>query len=253
MYWWIRAKVSGWTSDVGPSRCRERLELLPVDHPARASAEHEPELLVVEAGELRRPDRDEQRVRLAAVRVVGRVEHLLRRDLAVEVEQVEPAPDGRVEEDARDAAEPPGEPGHVGDPRVRDDELDALVAPDERLEVLGDRRKPAAAVDEDRHGPLDREREHGLQPLVAQRERLRARMELDAARAAGRGSGVASSSGCAVRSRRTNGTSFPPERSACASVRSFGHRERRLAVVLVEAEHERAAEPVAVEHRVSSS
>ena len=26
MYWWIRANVSGWTSDVGPLRRRERLE-----------------------------------------------------------------------------------------------------------------------------------------------------------------------------------------------------------------------------------
>ena len=108
--------------------------------------------------------------------------HLLGRDLAVEVEQVEPAPHRGVEEDARDAAEPTGEPGHVRDARVRDDEPDALVAADERLEVLGDRRKPAAAVDEDRHRALDRELEDGLEPLVAQRERLRARVELDPAR-----------------------------------------------------------------------
>ena len=118
-----------------------------------------------------------------AVRVVGGVQHLLRGDLAVEVEQVEAAPDGGVEEDALEAAETSGETGHVGDARVRDDELHAFVAPDQRLEILGDRRKAAAAVDEDRHRSLDREREHRLKPLVTEGERLRSRMQLDAARA----------------------------------------------------------------------
>ena len=61
--------------------------------------------------------------------------------------------------------------------------LTPSLPPDERLEILGDRRKAAAAVDEDRHRPLDREREDRLKPLVAERERLRPRMELDPARA----------------------------------------------------------------------
>ena len=43
--------------------------------------------------------------------------------------------------------------------------------------------KPAAAVDEDRHRSLDGEREDRLQPLVVEGERLRARMQLDPARA----------------------------------------------------------------------
>ena len=64
-------------------------------------------------------------------------------------------------------AEPAGEARHVGDPGVRDDELDALVAPDEGLEILGDRRQSAAAVDEDRDASLDGEREDRLEPLVA--------------------------------------------------------------------------------------
>ena len=51
-------------------------------------------------------------------------------------------------------------------------------------EPLGDRRQPAPAVDEDRHAPLRREREHRLQPLVGEEKALRPRMELDAARAA---------------------------------------------------------------------
>ena len=66
---------------------------------------------------------------------------------------------------------------------MRDDELDALVAHDERLEVLRDRRQPAAAVDEDRDGSLDGEREDRLQALVVERERLGARVELDPLRA----------------------------------------------------------------------
>ncbi len=57
----------------------------------------------------------------------------------------------------------------------------------------------------------------------------------------------ASSSGLFVRSSLTYGTSSPPARSAWASVRSFGTRERRLAVVLVHAEDVRAREAEAVE------
>ena len=60
-----------------------------------------------------------------------------------------------------------------------DDEPDALVAPHERFQVLGDRRETTAAVDEDRHRALDREREDRREPLVVQGERLRAWMELD--------------------------------------------------------------------------
>ena len=183
MYWWIRANVSGCTRDAGPfgadngsssSPAIMRRALPPSI--SRSCLSSKPASFAVRVGH-------EQRVRLAAVRVVGRVHHLLGGDLAIQVEEVEAAPDGRVEEDAADAAEPSGQAGHVGDARVRDDQLDALVPPDERLEVLRDRRKPATAVDEDRHGPLDREREDRLQPLVVERERLRARVQLDPARA----------------------------------------------------------------------
>ena len=158
MYWWIRANVSGWTREVSPS-VRTAARGLAGGDPSRVAAEHEAQLLVVEAGELGRPHGHEQRVRLAAVGVVGRVDDLLGRDLPVQVEQVDGAPDGRVEEDARDPAQPAGQTRHVGDPGVGDDQLDALVPADERLQVLGDRRQPAAAVDQDRHGALDRERE----------------------------------------------------------------------------------------------
>ena len=47
----------------------------------------------------------------------------------------------------------------------------------------GDRRQPAPAVDQDRHAPLGRDREHGREPLVVEQEALRSRMELDPARA----------------------------------------------------------------------
>ena len=68
-------------------------------------------------------------------------------------------------------------------PGVSDDQADAGVALDEGCEVVADRRQPAAAVNQDRHLALDREREDGVEPLVADRELLGAGMELDPARA----------------------------------------------------------------------
>ena len=75
-----------------------------------------------------------------------------------------------------------GQVPHIGDARMRDDQLHAGAALDEGVQVCGDRRQPAAAVDEDRHVVLDRELEHRHQPLVSERELLRPRMQLDAAR-----------------------------------------------------------------------
>ena len=130
MYWWMRANVRGCVSDGAPigvvSAGGGSL-----DDPASCLTQHRAEPRIVETGEPRRPDRYEQRVRLAAVRVVGRVHDLLGRDLAKEVEEVERTPDGGVEEHARDPTEPPGEARHVRDPRMRDDQLDAVVPPDE--------------------------------------------------------------------------------------------------------------------------
>ena len=76
----------------------------------------------------------------------------------------------------------PASPAMSAIPACATISLHALVPPHERLEILRDRRKPAAAVDEDGHGPLDGEREDRLEPLVAECERLRARMQLDPAR-----------------------------------------------------------------------
>jgi type II secretory pathway component PulL len=50
--------------------------------------------------------------------------------------------------------------------------------------VVGDRRQPAAGVDEDRHAALGGDREDGRETVVVEQELLRARMELDAAGAA---------------------------------------------------------------------
>ena len=106
--------------------------------------------------------------------------------------------------------------------------------------------QPATAVDEDRHGALDGEREDGLQPLVAQREGLRARVQLDAARPA-----VEAALGFLERLRgeveADEGDELPLGALRVRERAVVRHGERGLAVRLVEAEHERAAEPVAVE------
>ena len=111
-------------------------------------------------------------------------------------------------------------------------------------QARGDRRQPAAAVDQDRHPPLGREREHGPEPLVGRIEALRARMELDPARArveAARASSI--------------GVSFEvePDEGDQPALRARGEGERavvggpegRVAIGLVEAEHEGARDAVA--------
>ena len=146
---------------------REQLDDLPFVEPRRACG----------------AQRDQERLRLRAVRIVGRVEDLLGRDEAEEAQQVDRAPHGRVEEHARRTGEVTGEPGEIGDAGVRDDQLRVRVRVDEACEVVGDRRQAAATVDEDRHAPLGRDREDRCEPLVVEHELLRARVELDAARA----------------------------------------------------------------------
>jgi len=111
-------------------------------------------------------DRVQQRARRSRVRVVRRVEHLLRRDEVEEAEQVDRAPDRGIEEDSRLARETAGQPGEVGDSRVRDDQLHLRVLADEPCEVIGDRRQATPAVNEDRHASLRRQCEDWLEPLV---------------------------------------------------------------------------------------
>ena len=127
----------------------------------------------------------EQQLRgLAAVGEVGRVEQLLRGNAAVEVEQVDDAPERRVEEHALVAGERVGERREVGDPSVGDDELRLGIALDEPEQIVGNGGKAAASVDENRSAPFGGQREDAVEPLVVQEKRLRARVELDAERAA---------------------------------------------------------------------
>ena len=118
---------------------------------------------------------------------------------------------------------------------------------DEPREPGGDRRQPAAAVDQDRHAPLLGEREHGREPLVGRVEPLRARMELDPARA-----GVEA----ALRLLDRRLVQVEPHERDQPAAGALGERERavvrgaerRVAVGLVEAEHERARDPVLRHH-----
>ena len=77
----------------------------------------------------------------------------------------------------------PASAGEVGDACVRDDQRRLRVLVVQAREVVRDRRQPAAAVDEDRHAALRRDREHRREALVVQLELLRARVQLDPARA----------------------------------------------------------------------
>ena len=117
---------------------------------------------------------------------------------------------------------------------------------DEAREVVGDRRQPAAAVDQDRHAPLGREREHRREPLVVEQELLRARVELDPARAEVEAALRPPRSGSSVRSSRTNGISRPFERGGERERAVVRRAEAGMAVGLVEAEHEGARDAVAV-------
>ena len=100
----------------------------------------------------------------------------------------------------------PGEAAEVGDSCVRDDQADVGVAVDERCEVVADRRQAPAAVDQDRDFALDREREDGVEPLVADRELLGARVQLDPSRAEVEAAASPPRSGRSSRSSRTKGT-----------------------------------------------
>ena len=119
----MRASTIGCVKVSLPLRLRRLERRLAVGDPVRVAGEHVADLRVVEPGDARRPERDQQRAGLLPVRVVGGVEHLLGRDLAVEVEQVDRAPGRGVEEDARLAREALRQGGEVGDSGVGDDQL----------------------------------------------------------------------------------------------------------------------------------
>ena len=125
----------------------------------------------------------------------------------------------------------------------------AGYAVDEAREVVGDRREPASTVDEDRYAPLGRDREHRREALVVEHELLRARVQLDAARAA-----VEAALGF------VDGIfgQVEPDEGDHPAVRARGEFERavvarakaRMPVRLVEAEDVAPRDPVAVHGRL---
>ena len=145
--------------EVGALRRGRRERRLAVGDPVRVRVQHVADLLLVQPGDPRGPQRDQHRRGLLSVRIVGRVEDLLRRHEPEEAEQVDRAPDGGVEEDARLAGEVARERGEVGDAGVGDDQLRLRVRVHEPVQVVADRRQAASAVDQDRHAALGRELE----------------------------------------------------------------------------------------------
>jgi hypothetical protein len=62
---------------------------------------------------------------------------------------------------------------------MSDDETHAVAPADERLEMLGDRREPTTAVDEDGDVTLGRQLEDGPETRVVERESLGPWVQLD--------------------------------------------------------------------------
>ncbi len=178
----MRRNVTGCESSAGPHGRPGADRLEPVGDPCRSVVEQGAHLVVVEPRGPGRPDGHQQRVRLAAVRVVRRIDDLLGWDEAIEVEQVQRAPDGRVEEHPGASGEIACHCGEVDDPGVRDDQRGRRMAVEQPGERVGDGRQATTAVDEDRNAPLGGEREDGLEARVVGKESLRARMQLDPAR-----------------------------------------------------------------------
>ena len=244
----MRAKVRGWTSADPPRGSVSVGGGSPSTIPRAVPPSIARKLDVVEAGEARRADRHEQRVRLSPIRVVGRVHDLFRRHLSEEIEEIEGAPDRGVEVHAGDPSQATGERGHVRDPRVRDDQSDSLVATHELLQVLCDRRETPASVDEDRNASLDRELEHRAEPLVVEREGLCPWVELDSARASvERAPRFVDRAGGQVEAHERD---EPALRALPVGERAIvGNAKTRFSIRLVETEDEGTPEPEAVEER----
>ena len=112
---------------------------LPGGDPQRCAAEHVHKVGLGQSCRERGSHCQGQRAGLLAVREVGRVHDLLRRNAAEEVEDVDRAPDRGVEVDAAVTGEELGECREIGDPAVRDDELRLRVRLHEPVQVGGDR------------------------------------------------------------------------------------------------------------------
>ena len=176
------------------------------------------------------------------------VEELLGRDPAERVEQVDRAPDRRVEEDARPPGEGLGESGEIGDAAVGDDQLGVGVRLDEPPELGRDRRQPSPAVDQDRDPPLRRQPENGCEPLVVHEELLGSRVQLDPPR-----STVEAALGLRDRVLREVEPDERDQHPAGALGRLerpvVRRPERGMPVGLVQAEGERPGDRVALEER----
>ena len=238
----MRANVSGCEIDSGPCGGESGRGSSPLQIRLALPANMARSCVVVEARDPGRAQREQERAGLLAVGVVRGVEHLLRRDEPEEVEEIERAPDRRVEEDARAAREAARECGEVGDAAVGDDQL-RVVALDEVGQLVGDRRQAAAAVDQDRDLAVGRELEHRREPLVVQMELLGARVQLDSARA-----GIEAARRLSDRilvQVEADERDEPPVGARCKGERPVVRgAEGRVAVGLVEAEHERPGDPV---------
>ena len=191
---------------------------------------------------------EQQLVRAASVRVVGREEDLLWCHLAHQVHQVDHSPERRVEEDPRNVREVTCQPAQVGDTRVGDDQANVGVAVDERSQVIPDRGQSTTAVDQNRDVALDREREDVAQAPVADRELLGARMELDPT-----GPEIEAADRLLDRPLleiEPHERDDPIRIRCCVRERAvIGGGEGRAAVGLVETERERAGDAELVEHR----
>jgi hypothetical protein len=132
-------------------------------------------------------------------------------------------PPGGVEEQARVAAEPPPDPGEIGDARVREDERRTRVPFGEHQRVAAEGADPGTGVDRHRQPALGRGCENGRDPGMTQVEPLRPRVQLDPRAPAARHRS-SSRTGSVCGSTRQNGTSRPPEAAAAASTASFASR-----------------------------
>src|SRR5262249_38414249 len=152
--------------DLDALRLRRLARLLTVRDSVRVAGEHVADLALVEADGLRDAQRKEERAGLLSVRIVGRVDDLLRRHEAQEAEQVDRAPDGRVEEAPPLSGEGVRGVREVGVAGGGEDRLRPGVVVSELFESRRDRRQAAAGMDEDRDAAVGRECEDGDEALV---------------------------------------------------------------------------------------
>ena len=124
-----------------------------------------------------------------------------------------------------------------------DDQPRLRVAVDHAREIIGDRRQPAATVDQHRHVSVGRELEDRREALVVQQKLLRAGVQLDALRAQ-----VEAALRLADRVlgqvEANKGDQLPVRALGICQRPVVARAEARMPVGLVQAEHEAAGDPV---------